>query len=504
MVFGSPSVLKDIGRILTALSGMLFLSSIISILVWEPYNIHAFLIPGILVLLLGMFLTTRYSDAPQATKLDSMITAAFGWLLVAVFGSLPFIIIAWTYHFDPALVPSLNNPTIAVFQNPLDAFFESMSGFTGTGLTVTLEENKLPQSLHWWRSFMQWIGGVGVIVLTAAILQRPGSGSYTLYESEARSEKIHPSIVSTARSIWWIVIIYTVASILILFVAGMPIWDSINHGMTGIATGGFSVVDGSIAYYDSALIDFALIPIMIFGAISFPIHYLLLKGDLKAFIKDVQLKWFMLFLVLGSLFTVTILVYFEVYQGNLESARFGIFQLVSASTCTGFQTALDLGKHWPVALQLFISIFMVVGAASGSTAGGIKIIRSVVLIKGIYWKINNVFYPVSAIRQLNIGDRVLKAHEANKELQEASIVAFLWIVFLVIGILIFSLYMPDYSIESIIFEVNSAQGNVGLSTGITGPDLPFVPKVMMILNMWIGRLEIIPVVVFLESIFRLR
>ena len=180
------------------------------------------------------------------------------------------------------------------------AVFESMSGFTGTGLTMTDNEEVLPRTLQWWRTFSEWVGGVGVIVLTTAILSRPGSGSLTLYESEARSKKIHPSIVSTVRTIWWIFILFTFLSILALWLAGMPIWGAINHGMTGLATGGFSITDNSIATYDSVAIDFVLLPVMLLGSIAFPVHYLILQGDLRNFYSDLQTRWVFGYMGIGQ------------------------------------------------------------------------------------------------------------------------------------------------------------------------------------------------------------
>ncbi|ERH00852.1 MAG: Trk-type K+ transport system, membrane component [Halonotius sp. J07HN6] len=510
----TATISRDLGRILEALGGVV-LASILVTLVWgEFYAVPAMVVAGVVPLGIGIALRRRFSDAAPPGKLHGMMVAATGWLAVGVFGSLPFILIAWTIAIDPAGLgaPNLTGraaSTVAAFQNPLNALFESMSGFTGTGLTMTDNEAALPRTLQWWRTIIEWVGGVGVIVLTTAILARPGSGSLTLYESEARSEKIHPSIVSTVRTIWWIFILFTFASILGLWLAGMPIWGAINHAMTGLATGGFSITDNSIATYDSALIDFALIPVMTLGSIAFPIHYLMLSGDLDNVYTDLQTRWLFGFFGLGSALLTGIVYLRGTYESLFTAVRYGLFQFVSAMSCTGFQTAVSatnvaLGR-WPMGAQLTVVFGMVLGGAAGSTAGGIKLIRLGTLLKGIRFRIVDVFYPKTAVRRLRINNRRLTESETSQEFTEAAIIALLWLLFLIAGVAGLLAILPPgaYTLENILFEVASAQGNVGLSAGITGPEsLPTLGKVLFLFNMWIGRLEIIPVLVLLRGVLK--
>ena len=507
----TATISRDVGRILEAL-GVVVLGSVLVTLVWrEFYAVPAMIIAGVVPLGIGATLRRRFSSADAPGKLHGMMVAATGWAAVGIFGSLPFILIAWTIAIDPAGLgaPTLTGraaSTIAAFQNPLNALFESMSGFTGTGLTMTDNEAALPRTLQWWRTIIEWVGGVGVIVLTTAILARPGSGSLTLYESEARSEKIHPSIISTVRTIWWIFILFTFTSILILWLAGMPIWGAINHGMTGLSTGGFSITDNSIATYDSALIDFALVPVMMLGSIAFPIHYLILSGELKNIYTDLQTRWIAGFFTGGSILLTGIVYIRGTYDSLFEALRYGLFQFISAMSCTGFQTAVAatnvaLGR-WPMAGQLTVAFGMIVGAAAGSTVGGIKLIRLATLLKGVRFRIVDVFYPETAVRRLKINNRRLTETEASQEFEEAAIIALLWLLFLLLGAAVLIAVLPagDYTLENILFEVASAQGNVGLSAGITGPEsLPTIGKVMFLFNMWIGRLEIIPVLVLLRG-----
>ncbi|MCL7419016.1 MAG: TrkH family potassium uptake protein, partial [Halalkalicoccus sp.] len=228
-----------------------------------------------------------------------------------------------------------------------------------------------------------------------------------------------------------------------------------------------------------------------------------LRGDLTDIYRDPQTRW-LLGGFLSLSFALSALLYFEgAYETVGGAVRFGVFQFVSAATCTGFQTANDLGSRWSPLAQLTISAGMVVGAAAGSTAGGIKLIRLITLLKGATYRIGGVFYPRSAVRHLRIDGRVLGDAEASREFEEAAIIALLWFAFLGVGSVILLLSVPD-PLENVLFEVASAQGNVGLSAGITGPGMPTVTKVAFLFNMWIGRLEIIPVLVLLRTLLSRR
>ena len=536
-------IFRDIGSLLLMQAVMMCVSAIVALAFREFYPAAAFVMAALLTGSTGTVARTRYSDAPAPKMKHGMVIAALGWFSTGLFGSLPFFLSAQitppavmaTYvpasaTWDAVTVAGVTSrSSLVYFGNPVHALFESMSGWTGSGLTMAVHEPSLPRALQWWRSFIQWVGGVGVIVLTVSILARPGSGSYALYRSETRERKIHPSIVSTVRTVWKIFVTYTLLSILVLFVAislsdygsSLPAWragwQAVNHAMTGLSTGGFSITDNSIATYDSPLIESVLLPMMTLGAIAFPVHYAFLRGrDTEKLFGDLQTHWLLTLLGVGVVVlslqnALTVSAVPEAFQTQrllpasapveprvTDAVRDSTFQWVSALTCTGFQSA-PIGD-WADGGKLIVSSAMVVGGAAGSTVGGIKIIRAYTVARGIGWQFGRVFLPANAVVTATIGDRKLGRSAMVREFNEAAIVSLLWLIMLAVSSLILvNAVGANYSYADALFEVASAQGNVGLSTGITRPAMPTATEVMFLFNMWIGRLEIIPVLVFLRS-----
>ena len=487
-------ILRDLGLLVPMVGIMAVLSLVVPAVFHEEYAFAPLGITAAVSFALGLILYLPFRGAGETKLKHGMVIAAFGWLLVAALGSLPFIFVAMS-----AQRLGLASPTLLHFLNPASAFFESVSGYTGTGLTMAARADLLPRTIQWWRSFIEWVGGMGVIVLMLTILAgpRPGAATYSLYYAEARGEKIHPSIVSTLRTMWWIFLLYTFISVIALWGAGMPIWDALNHAMTGISTGGFSVTANSIASYHSVAIELVLLPIMIFGAISFAVHYELMRGKGSILIKDIQTRWLLILIGAGSLFLA---LENSMYIPALRALRDSTFQFVSAMTCTGFQTA-NIGA-WSDTAKLILAAGMVIGGAAGSTAGGIKVIRMIILLKGVQWRFRRIISPRGAIVPFRIGPTVVNQEEVGHRLEDASLITFLWLVFLGLGVIVLLHTVPArFSLSDVIFEVASAQGNVGLSVGITSPTMSTLGKLTLCFNMWIGRLEIIPVLMFIRALF---
>lgn len=468
-------ILRDVGAILLTVGVATLFVNIIPLIFGEYEGITWITATVCVFLVLGGFfrLVGRGEDGETKIK-HAMVIATLSWFFISLISAIPFYYIE---HMDF-----------------LSSFFESVAGWTGTGLTMITQEESLTHTIQFWRTFTQWVGGVGVIVLTLIILARPGTGSFTLYRSEARDERIRPSVMSTVRSIWWIFTAYTVLAIILLFLAGMPLWEAINHAMTGLSTGGFSVKNDSIASY-GVVVQAILIPIMIAGAISFAAHYDLLNGRIKKFFKDAQTKALILIVLSGMV--ILALLNMDSYSTFLQSFKYSAFQFASALTCTGFQTANIAG--WAPSAKMILSFAMVVGGAAGSTAGGIKLFRMILLAKGTGWRIKELFLPPNSSFSHRFGDKILSDDEAVREVNEAAIMSFMWMILLFVGIIVL-LLTTSGTLDNVIFEVCSAQGNVGLSTGITSAGMSPVAKIMLIINMWVGRLEIIPILVLFRFI----
>ena len=538
-------IARDIGSLLLMEAGLMTISTFVAAGFREFYAALAFLLAGGITAGIGGLAHRQFAAAPAPKMKHGMVIAAGGWLMTAVFGALPFLLAAWltppavmdtfvpaASNWEPVSVGSTTTlSSLAYFRNPLHALFESMSGWTGSGLTMAIHEPSLPRSIQWWRSFIQWVGGVGVIVLTVSILARPGSGSYALYQSEAREEKIHPSIISTVRTVWKLVVGYTLLAFVLLFGAigasefgsDLPLWEvgwqALNHAMTGLTTGGFSVTDNSIATYNSPLVEAVLLPIMIIGAIAFPIHYLVLReGKWSELVSDLQTRWLLILFGLGvailslqnAMMAATATDAFAtqsflpmavpgVDAAQLDALRDSTFQWISALSCTGFQSA-PIGR-WVAGGKVLLVGAMTLGGAAGSTVGGIKIIRGYTIVRGIIWQFSRVFLPKNAVITATIDGRRLDRSAMEREFSEAAIVTILWLLVLAASsVVLINVAGPQFGYADALFEVASAQGNVGLSTGITGPSMHPLAEGMFILNMWIGRLEIIPVLVFARSL----
>ncbi|RLF36757.1 MAG: hypothetical protein DRN03_03300 [Thermoplasmata archaeon] len=479
-------IARDIGSILIIV-GIATLPSLIVPAVFAEYEaLPPFGLTCIVYLCLGAFLYLLCRKAGETKLRHAMSTAALGWLIVSLIGAIPFLF--------------MSESGIGIGMDLLSAIFESVSGWTGTGLTMVVHENNLPHSLQFWRTLIQWIGGVGVIVLTIAILARPGTGSFVLYRSEAREQKIKPSVISTVRTIWKIYIIYTIAGVVALAIlgkltdGGMGIWEAVNHAMTAIATGGFSVTDNSMASYNLAT-QITIMFLMVLGAIAFVAHYDLLNGKVKKFFSDAQTRALLILIFVGS--AILILVNLKSLEAACIAEK-SFFQFISAITCTGFSTA-DISQ-WNELSKTLLSLAMITGGAAGSTAGGIKLFRFILLLKGTGWRIIKSLSSPYRVIVYRFGKKSISVEEAFEIVNESAIITFMWLILLFVGTFVISYTLPERTITDVFFEVCSAQGNVGLTCGITNPSMPDLAKIMLILNMWIGRLEIIPVLVLLRSI----
>ncbi|PSQ52605.1 cation transporter [Halobacteriales archaeon SW_8_65_20] len=503
---------------------------LVSLAYQEWYSALSFLTAAGITAFAGGAAYKLCEDAPEPKRHHAMIVAALGWFATAAFGALPFIIGA---HVTPPAVLESFVPAGASYQssllnfkNPLHALFESMSGYTTTGLTMSVHEPSVGHGFLWYRSQMQWIGGAGMIVLSLAILRQPrGTAGLSLYQSEARSEQLRPSIAGTARAIWKIyvgitalVAVYLAAATFLVqpgYGIENTLFDAINHAMTGQSTGGFSTLDDSIAGYGSYAMEVVHIPAMITGAISLPVYYgVLSERDLRAFTRDSQVRVLFGMFAVGVIGLTAFLARWVgvPYNGDpvgylgrvatSQAFRDGLFQFISAQTTTGWQTSA-IGDWNSGAVMFIVLGAMLIGGAAGATVGGIKIIRGYIIGRGISWEVTRVFLPEHAVDDLRIGGEISSADEANDEIRAAATFAFTYLILLALSLFVLLAVLPgEFTLADAIFEVATAQGTVGLSSGITGPSMSVVGEALFIFQMWVGRLEIIPVLVLLRSIFR--
>jgi trk system potassium uptake protein TrkH len=481
-------ILRNLGLVVPTVGLMAALSLPVAAAFGEEYALWPLAETALVAFGLGAALYLPFRGAGETRLKHGLLVAAVGWLLVAAVGALPFFLMS--SHFSGG--------TSYPFMDMTNAFFESVSGFTTTGLTMSLRPDLLPHTLQWWRSFTQWIGGIGVIVLMLTLIAGPRASTLSLYFAEARGEKIHPSIISTIRTMWWIYLLYTLSGTVLLWGAGMQIWPSLNHSMTALSTGGFSLSPHSIAGYSSLAIELAIIPLILLGAINFAVHYSMMhEGGVRALWRNYQTRGLIVLILVWCFF---------LFLENLatmpveNSARLSFFQAISAATTTGYQTA-DI-HSWTDTAKLILAAAMFVGATAGSTAGGVKVMRAVLLIRGVSWHLRRTISAPSAVLPFRLGDRVLSDEEASHQLQSAAMITFLWAGFLGLGILVLLHTVPEgFSLSDVIFEVASAQGTVGLSVGITHPEMATLSKLVLCFNMWIGRLEIIPVLMLVRFLF---
>lgn len=477
---------RDFKVILNNLKGLFMVIGIImlamTILSWYSGDLQSapgFLLGAAIGIGIGLILYLAMPGSTNPELKHAMVIAALAYLIVPAISMIPFITVT---HMAP-----------------IDAFFEAISGWTGSGFSMIARPESVSPMILLWRSATQWIGGLGVIVLMVTILIRPGTSTYMLYQSEARKDKIHPSIRSTIKTIWGLYVVLTITGLLLLYFAGMPLWDALNTAMAAIGTGGFSIYADSIAAYHNVLIEAAVIPVIIAGALPFVVIYKTFRKGIHSLVNDTQVR--MLFaLILAGAAVLTVENYYF-YHDVITSARYSIFQFISAITCAGFQTA-DVSQ-WSQPALIIMTIAMVIGGCAGSTAGGIKMARAIFLGDQVKLWFAKVLRSRNSVTVLTINNKRVTEDIIGAELTEATFISFLWVVSLLMSIFLLSNVLESQlDLSLVIFTVSSAMGNVGLTCGIISPDLSVLGKIVIIFDMWIGRLEIIPVLLLVRYLFK--
>jgi trk system potassium uptake protein TrkH len=428
----------------------------------------------------SLYLIFRKEKAEVISQREGMAIVAVGWSAVGLFGALPFYLADGSFTF-------------------VDAVFESVSGFTTTGASILTNIEAVSKGLLFWRSFIQWLGGMGIIVLSVAILPFLGVGGMQLYKAEVPSpvpDKLKPRIRDTASILWKVYALISLAEVVLLMIGGMDIYSALCHTFTTMPTGGFSTKNASIAGFNNIYFDCVFIFFMLMAGINFSLHYQMLKGKPLAFWKDSECRFYLgavLFLVI----VVSLNVYGSVYRSIGQAFRYGAFQVVSILTTTGYATA-DY-EQWPAMAQLILLICMFLGASAGSTGGGVKCLRVMLCFRFCYQQLFSLIHP-HAVSHVKIGGKVVPDDVMR------SILGFL------------ALYIGLFTLSSVILAglgvdfitsfgaVAASIGNIGPGFGMVGPvdnyaQIPDLGKWLLIWCMLLGRLEIFTIIILVVPEF---
>lgn len=441
----------------------------------------------------GLVMLATKNHKKEIQKKEGYIIVTFGWIFMSLVGTLPYV-------FTGA-IPNFTN-----------AFFETMSGYTTTGASILNDIESLPEGILFWRSITHWIGGMGIIVLAIAILPLLGIGGMQLFAAEAPGpggDKLHPRITDTAKRLWLIYVGYTVAETLLLWIAGMSFFDAINHALSTLSTGGFSTKNASVAHWNGQpIIQWIIMVFMFLAGTNFVLSYFAFKTKFSKIFKDEEFKLYLGFIV-GLSVVAALFIYTQadpststvshpMVWGPAESAiRHAGFQVLAVVTTTGFVTA-DF-TAWTSLLTIFFFGLMFLGGSSGSTSGGIKIVRHLIMIKNGIMEFKRTLHP----------NAILPVRYNNKSVQQPivfNILAFfiLYMLSFIVGVLVFSWLGLDF--ETALGGAASTLGNVGPALGDLGPvenygGLPTAAKWWSSFLMLIGRLELFTVLILLTPFF---
>nr|WP_321354945.1 potassium transporter TrkG [uncultured Draconibacterium sp.] len=450
-------------------------------LIYGEHDSSSFIISGGINLAIGGLIVAVTSKAKKDIgKREGFIIVSMVWIVFSFFGSLPYII--------SGSIPSFT-----------DAFFETISGFTTTGSSILNDIEALPHGILFWRSITQWLGGMGIIVLSLAILPVFGIGGMQLFMAEVPGptpDKISPRIKQTAKTLWVIYLAFTVAETLLLWAGDMTLFDAVCHSFTTMATGGFSTKQASIAHWPSPFTQYVIIVFMFLAGTNFTLSYFAIKGKFSVAFKDEEFKYYSFF-TLGFTALIFIGLLISTEFGVEKAFRDSLFQVITIITTTGYATADYL--MWPPVLTMLIFLLFFFGGSAGSTGGGIKIMRIVVLLKNGYYELKRLVHPNAVIPVR------FNKHSVDPKIV-TNVLAFFMIYFVIFAIstVIFTLIEPD--MESSMGAVATCLGNIGPGLGTVGPAENFyhispIGKWFLSFLMLLGRLELFTVLVLFSPSF---
>jgi len=481
-MFWNKTTRKILGAFLTGFSFFLIFPLIISIL-FDDKNSDIFVWTSSVTCVAGLALWLPLHNQSQELKIrDGFLIVALFWIVLSVIGAIPFFLcekieLTWA-----------------------DSIFESFSGLTTTGATVITGLDHLPPSLLFYRQMLQWLGGMGIIVLAVAILPILGIGGMQLYKAETpgpiKDTKLTPRIKETAKALWYIYVSLTVLCAVSYYFAGMPAFDAIGHSFSTIAIGGFSTHDESIGFFDSPLIDSVAILFMFLAGINFSLHFLAWRENkIAAYFLDSEFQAYAAALLTVFFLCAIVLIMNDSYSSVLDSIRYGLFQAVSIGTTTGFTNATF--HVWPTYLPTLLILTSFIGGCAGSTGGGIKVIRCMLLFKQGVREIRRLIHP-NAIINIRIGDRVIPDKIVD------SVWGYFAAYILIFVVILLSLMATGLDQTTAISAVAACMNNLGPGLGAVHQhygELTDSAKYLLCFAMLMGRLEIFTLLVLLSPAF---
>lgn len=473
-------VLNTLGSLIFFLGISMVFPLFYAIYYQENTIIYAFISSMIITSLSGLFLKYAFTPENGIGRKEGFAIATLGWILAAAFGTFPFLF-------------------SGTFTNFIDAYFESMSGFTTTGATVLESIEGNPLSVLFWRDQIQWMGGMGIIVLVVAILPALGVGGMQLFKSEVpgpEPDKLKPRIKETAKLLYMVYVIFSVLQVAFLYITGMSLYDAITHMFGTMATGGFTPKNLSVGHYNNPTYDMIIIIFMFIAGINFTLHYKVLHGNLKSLLKDREFLFYASVIILSTLIVATQLRVY-IYHSILTAFRYASFQVVSMITTTGFATT-DFDQ-WPALSKSILLLLMFIGGCAGSTGGAIKNIRILILLKKASREFQKILHP-RAITAIHLGDKKISDEVVS------NITSFFLLYIIIFIVCTFIMAALGLDMISAISSVAATLGNVGPGLGLVGPtqNYAFIPpfgKIILSLCMLLGRLEIYTVLIMVVPEF---
>ena len=461
------------GRVLIV-EGMLMLLSVIVGIIYAERATLCFAPPIAALVLIGGLLSFKKPKNTVIYAREGMFVVAASWILLSLFGAVPF----WL---------------CGGFESVWDCFFEVVSGFTTTGASILAEPAELPRCILFWRSFTHWIGGMGVLVFILAVMPMADNRSLHIMRAEVPGPvvgKLVPRMKTTAKILYGTYTVMTAVLIIMLIAGGMPVFDSFCNAFGAAGTGGFSISAAGIAAYDSVYIEIVLSVFMLLFGVNFNIYYLILIRRAREAFKNEEMRVYAVVVAVSTLIIAANI--FSVYGNAGDSLRLAFFQVSSIITTTGFATA-DFANHWPQFSQHILLLLMIIGACSGSTGGGLKISRLILLVKSALHDINRAIHPrsVSVLR--------MDGKPVEKEML-TGVKSYLAIYIIIICISVLLLSLGHFDLTTNLAAELACFNNIGPGIGLVGTMSNyslFSPgsKMLLSLNMLLGRLEIFPILV---------